>query len=62
MRVLVDTSAWSLSLRRNAPAKSGAAQKLVALIEDDQDLVVTAVILQEVLRAFRSEEFAPVKN
>ena len=55
MMVLVDTSVWSLSLRRNAPAKSGAAQKLAALLEDDQDLVLTAVILQEVLQAFRSD-------
>jgi predicted nucleic acid-binding protein len=53
--VLVDTSVWSLLFRRGGPADHDAVRKLTALIEGDQELALTCVILQEALQAFRSE-------
>ena len=58
MRVLVDTSVWSLALRRGGPADHPAIEKLSALLDSGDDLFLTGVILQEILQAFRSEEVA----
>ncbi len=53
--ILVDTSAWSLFLRKGGPADHPAVRKLSAVLVGDQDVVLTALILQEILQAFRSE-------
>ena len=58
MRILVDTSVWSLVLRRGGPADHPAAARLQELLESGDDLFLTALILQEILQAFRSEETA----
>ncbi len=55
MRVLVDTSVWSLSLRKDGPADHPAVRNLSRLLKDGQDLFLTGIILQEVLQAFRAE-------
>ena len=55
MTVLVDTSVWSLSLRKDGPAKHPAVEKLQALILDTQHVVLTGIILQEILQGFRQE-------
>ena len=55
MRVLVDTSVWSLSLRRGGPADHPAVRRLASLLEEGADVVLTGIILQEILQAFRSE-------
>lgn len=55
MRILVDTSVWSLALRKGGPADDPAVRKLAALLDGNQDLVLTGLILQEVLQAFRSD-------
>ena len=54
MRVLVDTSVWSLALRRKGPAHR-SVEKLASLLKEDEDVVLTGSILQEILHAFRSE-------
>lgn len=56
MRVLVDTSAWSLALRRRGPADDPTAHRLKALLLGDEDLFLTGLILQEILQAFRQEK------
>lgn len=55
MRVLVDTSVWSLALRRGPLEAHPAVARLRGLLEADQDIVLMGCILQEVLQGFRSE-------
>lgn len=55
MRVLVDTSIWSLSLRKEGPTEHPAVQKLMAMLQADEDVFLTGLILQEILQAFRSD-------
>ncbi len=55
MRVLVDTSVWSLALRTKGPVDHPAVGKLSSLLRADEDVFLTGLILQEVLQAFRSE-------
>ena len=56
MTVLVDTSVWSLSLRKDGPANHAAVHKLQNLLLDTQDIVLTGIILQEILQGFRQEK------
>lgn len=58
MRVLVDTSVWSLVLRRGGPADHPAVARLLDLLESGDDLFLTGMVLQEILQAFRSEVMA----
>jgi len=55
VRVLVDTSVWSLALRKDRPADHPAVKKLSTLLEDKEDVHLIGLILQEILQAFRSE-------
>lgn len=55
MRVLVDTSVWSLALRRAGPGNDSRVEKLSELLRSGEDVFLTGSILQEVLQAFRSE-------
>lgn len=54
MRVLVDTSVWSLSLRRDAPSHHASAKVLADLIRDARVEMIGA-IRQELLSGVRSE-------
>lgn len=58
MRVLVDTSVWSLVLRRGGPADHPAVERLSGYLDAGEDLFLTGLILQEILQAFRSEKVA----
>ena len=58
MRVLVDTSVWSLALRRGGPADHRAVERLSGYLDAGEDLFLTGLILQEILQAFRSEKVA----
>ncbi len=53
MSILVDTSVWSLSFRKRGPADHPAVHKLTAALEANGNLVLTGLILQEILQAFR---------
>ncbi len=53
--ILVDTSVWSLFLRKDGPADHSAVRAFAASLAGDRDVVVTGLILQEILQAFRSE-------
>jgi len=55
LRVLVDTSVWSLALRKQGPADHPAVEKLARLLRDGGDVFLTGTILQEILQAFRTE-------
>jgi predicted nucleic acid-binding protein len=53
--VLVDTSVWSLSLRKSGPADHPAVRQLASLLDGGEDVVLTGLILQEILQAFRKD-------
>ena len=55
MRVLIDTSVWSLALRKRGPADHAQVAKLRELVGQEQ-LAITATILQEVLQTYRDDE------
>ena len=55
MRVLVDTSVWSLALRKKGPVDHPAVGRLSSLLQANEDVFTTGLVLQEVLQAFRSE-------
>lgn len=52
MSLFVDTSVWSLALRRDAPAATGEVRALVRAIEADETLITTGLVLQELLQGF----------
>lgn len=52
MRVLVDTSVWSLALRRDNPGNIPAVTVLGRLLAQNDLVVITGVILQELLQGF----------
>jgi hypothetical protein len=58
VRVLVDTSVWSLLFRRAGPAEDPSVRQLTALLDAEEDVVLIGVILQEILQAFRSPAVA----
>lgn len=56
MKVIVDTSVWSLALRRNTQKQTlSVVQRLRELIADDQ-VVLLGAVRQEVLSGIRSSE------
>ena len=55
MTVLVDTSVWTLSLRKDGPANHPAVKKLQRLLVDTQNIVLIGIILQEILQGFKHE-------
>jgi predicted nucleic acid-binding protein len=52
LSLFVDTSVWSLALRRDAPAPSAPVEKLIQAIETGETIVVTGLVLQELLQGF----------
>lgn len=53
MNVLVDTSVWSLALRRHAPPDITETQILARCLERQDVLFSTGIIVQELLQGFR---------
>lgn len=52
MSLFVDTSVWSLALRRDRPAVSAEVAMLVRALEGGDALVTTGLVLQELLQGF----------
>ncbi len=52
MSLFVDTSVWSLALRRNGPASEAAVRALVRAIESGDMILTTGLVLQELLQGF----------
>jgi predicted nucleic acid-binding protein len=48
----VDTSIWSLALRRDSPAPGREVRALVHAIEGGETLLTTGLVLQELLQGF----------
>lgn len=53
MSLFVDTSAWSLALRRDTPADHAGVAVLRKALLDGDTLVITGIVLQELLQGFR---------
>ena len=52
MSLFVDTSVWSLLLRRDRPADVREVRALVQAIEAGEHIVTTGLVLQELLQGF----------
>ena len=52
MSLFVDTSVWSLALRRDSPSAVAEVQALVRAIEAGEMIVTTGLVLQEILQGF----------
>jgi len=52
MTLLVDTSVWSLALRRDQAVHAPQVQALRAALEGDEIVVTTGLVLQELLQGF----------
>ena len=52
MMVLVDTSVWSLGMRRDAPPAVAEVEALKSALADGGQVVTTGLVLQELLQGF----------
>ena len=52
MSLFVDTSVWSLALRRDAPAGFPEVRHLMRCIEAGETILTTGLVLQELLQGF----------
>ena len=55
MKVLVDTSVWSLALRRARPSTNAAVNELRSLIDEGR-VAIIGVVRQELLSGVRTQE------
>jgi predicted nucleic acid-binding protein len=55
MSLLVDTSVWSLALRRDRPQHAPEVDELVRALGGNDIVVTTGLILQEILQGFVPE-------
>ncbi len=63
MNIIVDTSVWSLVLRRAEPPVDPQAIRLAKLIKQGQPILLLGVILQELLSGIKREtDFEMVKS
>ena len=52
MSLFVDTSVWSLSLRRDAHSSAKEVRALIRAIETGETILTTGLVLQELLQGF----------
>jgi len=52
LSLFVDTSVWSLALRRDSPSPVTEVQALIRAIESGETIVTTGLVLQEILQGF----------
>jgi predicted nucleic acid-binding protein len=52
LSLFVDTSVWSLALRRDRPAEAAPVSALMRAIESGETLLTTGLVLQELLQGF----------
>jgi len=56
VRLLVDTSVWSLAFRRNAPSALPKIRRLARALRDGEQVYTTGLVLQELLQGFPDPE------
>lgn len=52
MSLFIDTSVWSLALRRDAPLASASVRAVTQALETGETIVTTGLVLQELLQGF----------
>ena len=52
MSLFVDTSVWSLALRRDGPSSAPQVMALVRALENGDPVLTTGLVLQELLQGF----------
>jgi hypothetical protein len=52
LSLFVDTSVWSLALRRDAPSDAPQTRALFRAIETGESILTTGLVLQELLQGF----------
>jgi predicted nucleic acid-binding protein len=52
LSLFVDTSVWSLALRRDSPAAVKEVRALIRAIEAGETIITTGLVLQEILQGF----------
>lgn len=52
MSLFVDTSVWSLALRRDAPSDIAEVGALTRALTDGEPVIITGLVLQELLQGF----------
>jgi predicted nucleic acid-binding protein len=52
LSLFVDTSVWSLALRRDAPSDAPQTRALLRAIEAGESILTTGLVLQELLQGF----------
>src|SRR5690242_13057254 len=52
LSLFIDTSVWSLALRRDMPASSREVEVLIRAIESGETLLTTGLVIQELLQGF----------
>ena len=63
MKLLVDTSIWSLALRRKSTIVNTEALTLRTLIEQGADIYLLGIILQEILQGIKNpKDFLQLKE
>lgn len=53
MKVIVDTSIWSLVLRRHRPAQNPETEILGKMVENGENIFLLGIILQEILQGVK---------
>ncbi|MGH2973472.1 MAG: hypothetical protein ACRDLL_01190 [Solirubrobacterales bacterium] len=52
MNLFVDTSVWSLALRRDRPSNEPAVERLHQVLDSGQAVISTGLVLEELLQGF----------
>ena len=58
MKLLVDTSVWSLAFRRDQPEQTDAIELLARALEGEGEVYSTGIVLQELLQGFSGAKAA----
>jgi hypothetical protein len=56
VRLLVDTSVWSLAFRNNAPSTLPKIRRLAQALREGEQVFTTGLVLQELLQGFPDDE------
>jgi len=63
MRVIVDTSVWSLALRRKEYKETRETKILKKLLKDEEEVYLLGIILQKILQGIKSKrQFKLLEN
>lgn len=63
MPILVDTSVWSLALRRKTPLDDPVLEELKRLISGDEQIYLLGIIVQELLQGLmRKSDFSRIEK